>query len=1162
MPLLKTWAPYFQSRARQHGRKCYHDGCVKRIAPHKGELIRATVDCDGHMHTVTFRADGPGTSASCSCLQETGGSFCRHIWATLAAIQHNGQLFAQDAQASDLTNPRPTKARRRRATQKSTRTTEPLWSTKLDLLRPTGLELDQSAPAIPAHYEVCYVIRPELSARYGRLVVELRHRQTTLGGYSRPTRLKISQKNIDQIPDLTDRQLCATLLGADPALGVDDDHDGWNHESPTSLFVLPKWAQRDLLIRMIQTGRCFARGDDLDGQQDSTLSWSGDSPWVLWITGQYDNQNLQIDIELRRGDDRVSVDEPDLLLAGTSGVVIYEDQAAPFDDHGADRWVSQFHGQRTWPDHESPSITVATEDIPRFLDRLYRLPQLPRIDLPKQIGPRQIHVQPTPHIELRQIDAQTSSDTPNAQRNQLAAHVWFTYGQQRVTPGQPGQFISVAGPPEKQVASDPQENGEDGQTAPLIRRDLSFETQAITSLWPLGFRRSTAEPTSIWLPRRLMPDTVNALIERRWTVIADQRQVHAPQAPELSVTSGIDWFELRGSFSYQTTDGRQEIPLPEVLAAARAGKTMLTLRDGSRGMLPDRWIEHSGLLTTIGKLDKDHLRFKSTQVVILDSLLNRQTRVNVDHQFEMIRNRLRQYRQVVPADPAASFQGQLRPYQRQGLGWLRYLRWLTIGGILADDMGLGKTVQVLAMLHRVYHLPDDQDSDRPVHRVHCEDRHGRLPSLIVVPRSIVFNWMNEANRFAPELRVQAYTGTDRQALRHTFADQDVIITSYGMMRRDIAELTNHHFEYVVLDEAQAIKNPTSQSAKAARLLNGRHHLALTGTPVENHLGDLWSIFEFLNPGMLGSNTRFAQLIRSAGKPGRGRTSAVTGDGERATDRRTASSKTRHATQIAGALKPFILRRTKQQVLNDLPEKTEQTLLCQMEPHQRKIYDQLLRHYRGVLLGHRAKKPGASSLTSEKTMIVLEALLRLRQAACHPGLINPDLADESSAKLDVLLDRIQDLIEEKHKALVFSQFTSMLTLVRKQLDTRGLIYEYLDGKSRNRGQAVERFQTDPHCPLFLISLKAGGLGLNLTAAEYVFILDPWWNPAVEAQAIDRAHRIGQTNPVFAYRLICQDSVEQRIAQLQEKKRRLADAIVGGQENLLRSMTHEDLQYLLT
>ena len=348
-----------------------------------------------------------------------------------------------------------------------------------------------------------------------------------------------------------------------------------------------------------------------------------------------------------------------------------------------------------------------------------------------------------------------------------------------------------------------------------------------------------------------------------------------------------------------------------------------------------------------------------------------------------------------------------------------------------------------------------------------------------------------------------YAGTRRTALRGTFDQYDLVITTYGILRTDAAELNQTEFDAVILDEAQAIKNATSQAAKAARLLRGRQRLAMSGTPIENHLGELWSIFEFLNPGMLGTSSVFKRL--SAGN-------AADAEGRQT---------------LARALKPFILRRTKAQVVQDLPDKTELTLSCTMEPAQRKLYEELRAHYRQALL-----RKGTDDLKKSK-IEVLEALLRLRQAACHPGLIDPARADEPAAKLDVLLPHLAEVVEEGHKALVFSQFTSLLALVRARLDEQGLKYEYLDGRTRNRIERVERFQTDPDCPIFLISLKAGGLGLNLTAAEYVYLLDPWWNPAVEAQAIDRSHRIGQTQRVFAYRLICRDTVEQKILELQQR-----------------------------
>jgi SNF2 family DNA or RNA helicase len=380
-----------------------------------------------------------------------------------------------------------------------------------------------------------------------------------------------------------------------------------------------------------------------------------------------------------------------------------------------------------------------------------------------------------------------------------------------------------------------------------------------------------------------------------------------------------------------------------------------------------------------------------------------------------------------------------------------------------------------------------------------------------------------------------HTGAERIKDSAHFENYDLIITTYGTLRRDAAYLQNIQFDYVILDEAQAIKNFKTESAKAARVLQAKHRLALSGTPVENHLGELWSLFEFLNPGMLGTASVF-QLSTSA--------------------TRSPDEETRKL--LSRALRPFILRRTKQQVAKELPEKLEQTIYCEMEDTQRRQYNELRDFYRSSLLDR------ISSVGLKRAKIqILEALLRLRQAACHPALLSADSDhDQPSAKLDLLMPQLADVIEEGHKALVFSQFTSFLAIVRRRLEEQGIAYEYLDGKTRDRQTPVERFQNEPNSKLFLISLKAGGQGLNLTAAEYVFLLDPWWNPAVEAQAIDRAHRIGQSRRVFAYRLITRDTVEEKVLALQATKRDLADAIITADNSVLRNITGEDLLALLS
>jgi SNF2 family DNA or RNA helicase len=408
------------------------------------------------------------------------------------------------------------------------------------------------------------------------------------------------------------------------------------------------------------------------------------------------------------------------------------------------------------------------------------------------------------------------------------------------------------------------------------------------------------------------------------------------------------------------------------------------------------------------------------------------------------------------------------------------------------------------------------------------------PSLLVVPRSLAFNWKAEAARFAPQLRILDHTGQQRLKTTEHFDDYDLIITTYGTLRQDAVRFKDVEFDYVILDEAQAIKNAATASSKAARLLRGRNRLALSGTPVENHLGELWTLFDFLNPGLLGAASVFN----------------LTGLGARNPDEETR-------LLLSRALRPFILRRTKAQVAKDLPAKNEQTIYCEMESLQRKLYDELRDHYRRILMGIIDER----GLKRAKIQ-VLEALLRLRQAACHPGLIDKKRTRESSAKLDLLLEQLPEVLDEGHKVLVFSQFTSLLAIVRERLDKEKIVYEYLDGRTRDRAARVERFQNDDGCKLFLISLKAGGLGLNLTAADYIFLLDPWWNPAVEAQAIDRAHRIGQTKNVFAYRLIARGTVEEKVLDLQNSKRELADAIINADHSLIRTLAREDLELLLS
>ena len=700
---------------------------------------------------------------------------------------------------------------------------------------------------------------------------------------------------------------------------------------------------------------------------------------------------------------------------------------------------------------------------------------------------------PRPRVRVGRPDR----PNPYALRQDLRATVQFDYGG-AIVEGMPGA------------------SAYDAANRRLVRRDRVAEQAAIDRLHQLGFRYTWSHFESrqlLGISPDQFPRVVHTLVSEGWRVEAEGRPFRSAVGMRLEVSSGIDWFDLHGEVDFG--DGRSA-PFPQLLAAVARGEDVVVLDDGSVGLLPEEWLRRYATIAGFGTADGNAIRFGRSQAALLDALLAAQPAITYDETFARLRSELHTFNGIQAVDPPASFQGTLREYQRDALGWFDFLRRFRFGGCLADDMGLGKTVMVLALLES---------------RRQANPKGQRAASIVVVPRSLVFNWRDEAARFAPKLKVVDYTGTlrDPSAIQRA----DLVLTTYGTLRRDAAALHAIEFDYAILDEAQAIKNATTASAKAARLLRARHRLALSGTPIENHLGELWSLFEFLNPGLLGSAKAF----------------------QRASSGRTRGDE--NLEWLSRAVRPFILRRTKEQVAPELPRRTEQTLQCELEGAQRRHYDELRAHYRETLLARIARDG-----VNRSKMQILEALLRLRQAACHSGLIDRARAHESSAKFDVLIPRLLEVIAEGHKALVFSQFTSLLALLRPRLAALGVTYEYLDGRTRDRAARVDRFQSDPACPLFLISLKAGGLGLNLTAAEYVFLLDPWWNPAVEAQAIDRAHRIGQSRHVFAYRLLARDTVEEKVAELQQTKRDLADAILSADGGLVRSLKAEDLEMLLS
>jgi non-specific serine/threonine protein kinase len=582
----------------------------------------------------------------------------------------------------------------------------------------------------------------------------------------------------------------------------------------------------------------------------------------------------------------------------------------------------------------------------------------------------------------------------------------------------------------------------------------------------------------------------------------------------INVSSGIDWFDLHAVVKF----GEAETSLDEIRKALRKKQRYVKLADGTVGQIPSEWLKRYRHLFNLGEQVDGHLRFSNHHLTLVDQLLDEADQAHVDKEFRQRLNRLRNFSGIEKKALPGNFSGELRPYQEAGLSWLHFLHDYSFGGCLADDMGLGKTVQVLAFLQSLR-----------------ENGSSPQPDLIVVPRSLLVNWQREAQRFTPNLRIQEHFGPGRATDSSQFDGCDLLITTYGTMRSDIKLLQSQYFNYAVLDESQSIKNPSAQVSKAARLIKSRYRLALTGTPVENTTLELWSQFAFLNPGLLGSLDYFK---REFGRP-------IEGQQDQGA-----------AELLRRTVFPFILRRTKEQVAPELPPRTERILYTNMEPAQRKMYERTRDTYRSLLLGMIDDKG-----MDNTRMKVLEGLLRLRQITNHPRLVNPDFRGDS-AKFQLLLETMQNLQAGGHKALIFSQFVKMLKLVRSELDSQEIPYSYLDGSTRKRQDRVDEFQQDEDIPFFLISLKAGGLGLNLTAADYVVLIDPWWNPAVEKQASDRTHRIGQDKPVFIFKLIVRDSIEEKILLLQERKKDLVDQLITTDSRFFKNLSRDDVDILFS
>lgn len=651
-----------------------------------------------------------------------------------------------------------------------------------------------------------------------------------------------------------------------------------------------------------------------------------------------------------------------------------------------------------------------------------------------------------------------------------------------------------------------------------VRRDLSREREKVLFLRELGL--DVAQGGALlpkaeafaWLQRHYDRLRAAGFVLRQQPG-ESKRYFLGPASIQVNIEETRDWFDIHARVRF----GDFEIPFLQLKHLILHRKTEFALPNGEVAVIPETWFsQYADLFTFAEATDsEDRLQLRKYHVSLVQDLQEESlASAVISRKLE----KLRDFEEIEAYPLPLTLRGQLRPYQKAGYDWLRFLNQYNFGGCLADDMGLGKTLETLALLQSQYETPTPPPA-----------------SLVVMPTSLIYNWQLEAQKFTPNLRVLVYTGTYREKDTAQFTEYDLVLTSYGIVRIDLDLLKSYRFHYVILDESQSIKNPGSHITKAVMQLQSRHRLILTGTPLENSTLDLWSQFSFVNPGLLGSQSFFRNEFQVP------------------IEKRGDDKKTQRLYSI---IKPFLLRRHKSQVATELPEKIESTHYCDLTDEQERAYEEAKSYYRNLILRHIEDEGLAKS-----QLIVLQGLTRLRQLANHPRLVDADYEGDSG-KLEEVLGKIETAVSENHKILVFSQFVKHLSLLRAHLDERGYRYAYLDGNTQDRQGQVERFQQRPDVPLFLISLKAGGLGLNLTAADYVFILDPWWNPAVEAQAVDRAHRIGQDKTVFTYKFISKNTVEEKILALQQSKRRLANELVTTEEGFVKSLTPEDVLALLT
>ncbi|HVW98512.1 MAG TPA: DEAD/DEAH box helicase [Mucilaginibacter sp.] len=682
---------------------------------------------------------------------------------------------------------------------------------------------------------------------------------------------------------------------------------------------------------------------------------------------------------------------------------------------------------------------------------------------------------------------------------------------------------------DERVISVRMEHSDGNYTFHRIKRSVTWEKGKFTYLESLGLKTASSLFKNLEVAAG-NEDTSNSFSIFEWInqhyneLIHEGFEIEQPDSGNqkryvfgvskinLEVKESNDWFDIHAMVHF----GSYSFPFLQLRNHILNRKKEFLLPSGEIAIIPENWFSQYGSLFHFAEGGSE-IKLKKHHVGLVNNLAEGEmASVTMNRKLQKLLDFEEPQDIALPQD----FNGYLRPYQQAGYNWFHFLKDYHFGGCLADDMGLGKTIQTLALLQK--------------HKEDTAAAGGKATSLVIMPTSLIYNWLNEAKKFTPTLSLMVHTGAFRYKSPDVFTNYDVVITTYGISRIDIDLLSSFFFDYVILDESQNIKNPSSKSFQSVRQLKSRFKLILSGTPVENSVNDLWTQMSFINPGLLGAQQYFINEFVTP------------------IEKKKDEEKAR---KLQALIKPFVLRRTKEQVATELPPKIENLFYCQMSEEQAAVYEDVKSGYRNELL-----KSLEDGTFAQKQMQVLQGLIKLRQIANHPIMIDQDYEGDSG-KFENVVHTLANVLEGKHKVLIFSQFVKQLNIYREYFDREKIAYAYLDGATQNRGDVVKQFQEDEKTRVFLISIKAGGVGLNLTEADYVFILDPWWNPAVEQQAIDRTHRIGQTKNVFIYKFITKDTVEEKILALQQRKLSVARSLITTEESFIKSLSVDDIREIL-